>query len=127
MNFEENFARRHPNGVEKQGGLIFIGVEISREFIDDAEHQGIGILGMDGFLIGEFTYPALGRIADFSTDGNDSRSDFVAWSCGQARALLAGPWRSPPTGEADQIHPGAAGRYMIDFVLTDRSDADAHV
>lgn len=127
MTFKENFARRHPNGVKKQGGLIFIAVEIAREFIDDAEHQGIGILGMDGFLIGEFTYPALGRIADFSTGGNDSRSDFVAWSCGQARALLAGPWRSPPAGKADQIHPGAAGRYMIDFVLTDRPDADARV
>jgi hypothetical protein len=33
MNFEENFARRHPNGVEKRGGLIFIAVEIAREFI----------------------------------------------------------------------------------------------
>jgi hypothetical protein len=125
MNFEEDFARRHPNGVEKRGGSILIAVDVAREFINEAEHQGIGIIGMDGFLIGEFTYPALGRIADFATAGNDARSDFVAWSCGQARALLAGPWRSPPAGEADQMHPEAAGRYMIDFVLTDPPEVDA--
>lgn len=125
MNFEEDFARRHPHDVEKQGGSIFIAVDIAGQFIDEAEHQGIGILGMDGFLIGEFTYPALSRIADFTIAGNDSRSDFVAWSCGQARTLLAGPWRSPPAGEADQIHPEAAGRYMIDFVLAEKSDSDA--
>jgi len=122
MNFAEDFARRHPHDVEKRGGSTYIAVDVAGDFIDRAEHHGIGILGMDAFLIGEFTYPALGRIADFSIGGNDSRSDFVVWSCGQARALLAGPWHSPPAGVADQMHPDAAGRYMIAFILTARSD-----
>jgi hypothetical protein len=122
MNFEEDFARRHPDAVERRGGSIYIAFDVAGAFIEEAEHQGIGILGMEGLRIGQFTYPALGRIADFSRAGNDSRSDFVVWSCRQARILLGGPWRSPPVGEADQIHPDASGRYMIDFVLTDRSD-----
>jgi hypothetical protein len=64
MKFEDDFARRHPNGVEKQGGSIFIAVDIAREFIDEAERQCIGILGMDGFLIGEFM--AYGQVAEAS-------------------------------------------------------------
>ena len=116
----EDFASRYPDAVDKRGGSTFIAADYAGRFIDEAEHREIGILGMDGFLIGEFTYPALSRIADFSVAGNDSRSDFAAWSCGRARALLAGPWRFPPAGEADQMHPEAAGRHMIDFTLTDR-------
>jgi hypothetical protein len=121
MTFEAEFMRRHPNSVEKRGGSTFIAVDIAGDFIAEAERKGIGIIGMDGFLISEFTYPALGRIADFATDGNDSRPDFVAWSCRQARALLAGRWASPPTPALDQMNPEAVGRYMIDFTLTDRS------
>lgn len=75
---------------------------------------------MDGFIIGEFTYPALGRIADFSVAGDYSDPAFVARSCRWARTLLAGPWRLPPAGEADQIHSEALGRYMIDFTLTEK-------
>jgi hypothetical protein len=126
MNFEEDFVRRHPTGVEKRGGSNYIAFDIAGAFIDDAEHSGIGILGMDGFLIGKLTYPALSRIADFSRAGEESRPDFVAWSCRQARAVLAGPWRSPPAGAGaeDQIHPEATGRYMIDFTLTKKSPAN---
>lgn len=100
--------------------MLYIAAEAAGEFINEAEKRGIGILGMDGFLIGGFTYPALGRIADFSIAGRDDRADFVAWSCAKARALLAGPWSSAPVGEADGIHPEAAGRYMIDFTLAAR-------
>jgi hypothetical protein len=121
MKFEDDFAQRHPNGVEKRGGSTFIAVEIAGDFIAEADRRGIGIIGMDGFLISEYTYPALGRIADFAIDGNDSPPGFVAWSCRRARALLAGPWASPPTPALDQMKPEAVGRYMIDFTLTDTS------
>jgi hypothetical protein len=75
---------------------------------------------MEGFIIGEATFPALSRIADFSMDDNNRRPDFVAWSCREARQLILGPWQSAPAGNADQIHPDAVGRHMIAFVLDDQ-------
>lgn len=123
MNFEEDFGRRNPGSVEMRRGSTYIDVDAAGAFIAEAEQRGIGILGMEGFLIGEFTNPALSRIADFSIARSDTRLDFVAWSCEQARELLTGSWRSPPTGDADQINPEASGRYMIEFTLAVRPTA----
>jgi hypothetical protein len=103
--------------AERRGGEIFVAASAAGDLINEAESSGIGILGMEGFIIGEATYPALSRIADFSGGDNQRRPDFVAWSCRQARQLISGPWRSAPDGNVDQIHPHAAGRYMISFVL----------
>lgn len=80
MNFEEDRARRHRDDAEKRGGSTYIAGVAAGDLIDEAESQGIGILGMDGFLVGEFTYQALSRIADFSIAGSDPRSGFVTWS-----------------------------------------------
>jgi hypothetical protein len=34
--------------------------------LDEPRQGGIGILGLEGFIIGEATYPAMARIVDFS-------------------------------------------------------------
>jgi len=112
-----DFAKRNPHLAEIRGGEIFVAASAALDLIDEAESSGMGILGMEGFIVGEATYPALSRIADFSMDGNNRRPDFVAWSCREARRLILGPWRPAPAGNADQIHPDAAGRHMIAFVL----------
>jgi hypothetical protein len=116
----EDFADRNPDLAERRGGEIYVDASAASDLINEAESSGIGILGMEGFIIGEATYSALSRIADFSTDGNDRRPDFVAWSCREARQLILGPWRSAPAGRADQTHPDAVGRHMIAFVLDDQ-------
>ncbi len=120
MGMIEDFAARNPHSAEKRGGEIFVDASAAGDLINEAESSGIGILGMEGFIIGEATYPALSRIADLSMDDNNRRPDFVAWSCREARALILGPWRSAPVGSADQIHPHAAGRYMVAFTLDDQ-------
>jgi hypothetical protein len=118
MNLIAEFARRNPHLVDNRGGEIFVAASAALDLINEAESSGIGILGMEGFVVGEATYPALSRIADFSVDSTN-RPDFVAWSCREARELILGAWRSAPAGTADQIHPEAAGRHMISFVLDD--------
>ena len=120
MGLLDDFANRNPLWVERRGGEVFIAASAAGNLINEAESAGLGILGMEGFILGDKTYPALSRIADFSRDGNDQRPDFVAWSCREARQLILGPWRNPPAGSPDQIHPQAAGRHMIAFVLDDQ-------
>ena len=114
----DDFAKRNPRSVERRGGGTYIAPEVAAELIDEAESRGVGVLGMEGFIIGDNgTYPSLSRIADFSMDGANRGPDFVSESCSGARRLLLGPWSSPPAGDADQVHPEAKGRYMIDFVF----------
>jgi hypothetical protein len=120
MGLLEDFAKRNPHLVEKRGREIFIDASAAGDLINEAESSRVGILGIEGFIIGDATYPALSRIADFSMDDNNRRPDFVAWSCREARRLISGPWESPPAGNADQIHPDAAGRHMVAFVLDDQ-------
>lgn len=119
MTVLDDFAQSHPAAVERRGGETFVLATAAQELIDEAEAAEVGILGMEGFLIGRRTYPALGRIADFSRDDQHKRPDFVEWSCGAARRILSGPWRSPPSGTVDLIHPHAEGRHMIAFVFAD--------
>jgi hypothetical protein len=111
----DDFAIRYPGATQKRAGETYVSAEMARRLIDEAEAGGVGILGMEGFIIDDATYPALSRIADFSNDL--VRADFVPKSCGEARKLLSGPWRSTPAGANDQIHPDARGRHMIAFVL----------
>jgi hypothetical protein len=117
---DEDFAESNPHLAERRGGEIYVDASAAGDLIDEAESSGIGILGMEGFVISEDIYPALSRIADFSVDDPNRRPDFVVWSCQQARQLITGPWRSSPAGYADQLHPHAAGRHMIAFVLRER-------
>jgi hypothetical protein len=120
MGLIEDFAERNPHLAERKGGEIYVAASAAGDLINEAESSGVGILGMEGFIIGEATYPALSRIADFSVDNNKRRPDFVTWSCREARQLISGPWRSAPAGNVDQIHPHATGRHMIAFVLDDQ-------
>jgi hypothetical protein len=120
----DEFALCHPTQVEIRGAETFIAAEIALELISEAEQRGIGILGLEGFMIGgKATYPAMGRIADFSRGAEYRIDDFVTWSCAEARRLLEGPWRSPPHGDADQIHRAATGHYMLAFALEQGSDS----
>jgi hypothetical protein len=116
----DEFADRNPHLAERRGGEIYVAASAAVELINEAESSGIRILGMEGFIIGDRTYPALSRIADFSRDNSQGRPDLVAWSCQEARRIMTGPWRSAPVGHADQIHPDAAGRHMIAFVLEEK-------
>jgi hypothetical protein len=117
MGLLEEFALLHPQDVERRGGGTYVAAEVAGRLIDQAEARGIGVLGMEGFIIGKGTYPALSRIADFTRGGGDRRPDFAAWSCREARALLSGSWKKPPVGPEDQIHAEARGRYMVDITL----------
>ena len=119
MGVLDDFARSYPEAVESRGGETYVLASVAQELVDRAEAAQVGILGMEGFLIGRQTYPALSRIADFSRDGRETLPRFVEWSCSEARRILAGPWLSPPSGAEDQIHPDAEGRHMIAFVFAD--------
>jgi len=113
----ENFAAEHPDAVIRHGGEIFVAAEAVSALIAEAEHRGVGILGMEGFLIdGEDVYPSLDRIADFSAGSGSPRS--VTESIALAREVLSSSWRLPP-GPADQMHPKATGRHMIAVVTAD--------
>jgi hypothetical protein len=110
------YAEENPDGVVTRGGETFVAADAAVDLIDRAERRGVGILGLEGFLVSESTvYPALSRIADFSRSGT-SDLGFVRRSAAEARHLLAGEW-SPPPGPTDQIHPDATGRYMLAVVL----------
>jgi hypothetical protein len=81
MGLLEDSAKRNPHLVEKRGRGIFIDASAAGDLINESESSGVGILGIESFVIGDATYPALSRIADFSMDDNNRRPDFVAWSC----------------------------------------------
>lgn len=117
------FAKAHPGECERRGGEVFVTVEAAQQLVDEAEAVGIAVLGLEGFVIGDATYPALSRIADFSAMPEFHESDVVRWSCAEARRLLAGPWSVRPEGLEDQIHSKAEGRHMICLVFqeTDRA------
>lgn len=100
----------HKGDIIYRGGEAFIAAEVVPTLLDQAQEQGLKVLGMEGFLVtSQHVYPALRRIADFSGDS-------VATSTIRARALLHGSWAEPPT-EADQLHPSATGRHMITVLL----------
>jgi hypothetical protein len=120
MGLLEDFAERNPQLVKEMGGEILIAASAADDLINEAESSGVGILGMEGFIIGDAAYPALSRVADFSMDDNNRRPDFVPWSCREARQLILGAWQSAPAGNADQIDPDAVGCHMIAFVLDDQ-------
>jgi len=108
----EQFAIAHPGGVTRRGGETFVEAELVVLLVDEAQRRGIAILGLEGFLIDdESVYPSLSHVADFS--GAEPEE---AWAA--ARALLAGPWSSPPAPD-DQINSSARGRYMLAVVLAD--------
>jgi hypothetical protein len=110
----EEFARQHPDAVIELGE-IFVSAEAMVELIGEAEGRGVGVLGLEGFLIdGADVYPSLDRIADFST--LHGSVEFVAQSAARARELLTGPWALRP-GPANQMHAEAKGRYMIAVCL----------
>lgn len=111
----KEFARSHPEAVVELGD-IFVRADAAIELIDQAERRGVGILGLEGFLIDEDIYPSLDRIADFSSLGD--ASEFVTKSAARARELLNGPWRLPP-GPANQMHSEATGQHMIVVCFAD--------
>jgi hypothetical protein len=115
----EAFAEAHPNECERRGGEVFVSVEAALRLLDEVERLGVAVLGLEGFVIGEATYPALSRIADFSRTPEYLQPDFARWSCAEARRVLVGPWSTRPQGQADQIHSDAEGRHMISIVLQD--------
>jgi hypothetical protein len=105
-------ALSQPDAVIRRGGETYVSAECVRELIGQAELEGFRLLGLEGFLVDEAgVYPAIGRIADFS-----SASPEVAVQC--ARELLAGSWATPPTA-SDQMHPEAIGRHMIAVAFDD--------
>ncbi len=104
------FAVNHPGEIIHRGSDTFIAADAIPRLVDQAQHKGLKVLGLEGFLVdSENVYPALSRIADFSGDS-------PATSAARAQELLQGPWAEPPTA-ADQMHPKATGRYMLTVVL----------
>lgn len=90
----------------------FVSAERVVELLGEAQALGVGVLGLEGFLIDEgATYPALGRIADFSYDTPEKAAQ-------QACELLAGSWADAPT-PSDQMNSRATGRHMVAVVLDD--------
>jgi hypothetical protein len=86
-----DFAAGRAGDVIRRGGETFLDAAAVPDLLDQAEQRSVKVLGLEGFLIsGQHVYPALSRIADFS-------ADTVPASISRARALLAGPWASPPT------------------------------
>jgi hypothetical protein len=122
----DDFASRHPTAVIEHAGEVFVAAESAPDLVAEARQRGIGVLGLEGFLIdGDYVYPALSRIADFSRQHHPSEPDFVEWSTTEALKILAGPWSSRPAVE-DQMHPDAAGRHMIAIVLDESTHEDVN-
>jgi hypothetical protein len=117
----EDFASAHPDLVVQQPGDTFVAADTVIDLIDEAERRGVGILGLEGFLLNDGdVYPSLDRIADFSVLARSS--NFVEKSAAKARELLAGPWHAAPT-PSEQMHPAATGRHMV-VVVFDESVID---
>ncbi len=109
----DEFAASHPNDVVRRDRELFFAAEVVSDLIDRAQRSGVRVLGLEGFIVGDsYVYPALSRIADFS-------SDDIQTGASRARDLLASGWRDPPTSE-DQMHPDATGRHMIVVVLEEK-------
>jgi hypothetical protein len=93
----EDFADRNPDLAERRGGEIYVDASAASDLINEAESSGIGILGMEGFIIGEATYPALSRIEDFprmattaattSSRGRAEKRGSSFWAHGDPRQL----------------------------------------
>ena len=85
--------------------LLFLGTNLAIVALISLTFR---LLGLEGFIVGPTgVYPAMSRIADFSSDTDAAKT---------ARRLLLGEWSEPPT----DVHPDAAGIYMIDLVVADR-------
>jgi hypothetical protein len=98
--------------VIRRGGETFVAAERADEVLGEAERKGVRVLGLEGFIVSDVAvYPALGRIADFSTEPPEDATR-------AARALLADAWSTRPTS-ADQMHSEAVGRHMLAVVLDD--------
>ena len=108
----EAFAAQRPDDVVRLGGETFLSLGATLDLIAEAERQGVRLLGLEAFLVSEHgVYPALSRIADYSTD---AASDAIA----DARHRLEGAWASAPSAE-DQMRSDASGRYMLTVVLAE--------
>ncbi len=107
--FERALLARFSGTYTTSGGEVWVRYEDAEAAIDLAQKQGLRLLGMEGFVVGESIHPSMSRIADFS--GTDS--------CGTAydaaKTLLIGPWAEVP----DDMHEDATGPYMIDIVVGD--------
>jgi hypothetical protein len=106
----DNFAASRPADVLRRGNEWFVDAAAAPDLIAEAVQKNVKVLGLDGFLVGDTgIYPALSRIADFSDDALDVANR-------KALALLAGDWATAPDAE-EQMHSGAAGRYVLSVVL----------
>jgi hypothetical protein len=122
-NLLEDFATAHPDSFVQHGGDTFVAADAVVDLIDEAERRGVGVLGLEGFLLNDGdVYPSLDRIADYSVLARSS--NFVAMSSDKARELLAGPWHAAPT-PSEQMHPAATGRHMIVVVFDESVDRKA--
>lgn len=105
--FAQALLARFAGCYESPGGEVWVRRVDALEAVAMAEEMGLRLLGLEGFMVGAANvFPALSRIADFSTDTPEI--GFV-----KARALLAGDWTTPPA----DLHRDAAGDYMIDLVV----------
>ena len=110
MGVLDDFAAARPEAVLRPGDEWFVAAEAAPDLVAEAYRQGVKVLGLEGFLIdGASTYPALSRIADFSSDRPEVANR-------RALDLLSGGWSSPPTS-VDQISSLASRRHMIAVVL----------
>jgi hypothetical protein len=107
--FESELLARFPGAVTTPGAEVWVRYEDAVAAIDLAQERGLGLLGMDGFFVGESVYVSMSRIADFSL------RDYQGSAYDDAKALLIGPWAQVP----DDLHEDASGRYMIDIVVDD--------
>jgi hypothetical protein len=108
----DEFLASRPHAVLVRGGETFIDATAAVDLVALAAERGVRVLGREGFLItDDAVYPALSRIADFS-------SAIPQESARLAHNLLTGDWAEPPRS-ADQLHSEAAGRHMVAVVLGD--------
>jgi hypothetical protein len=94
----------------KRGSEWFVDATIAPNLVAEAAKRNVRILGLEGFLIDDTgIYPALSRIADFSSDAPEVANR-------KALALLNGEWAIAPT-PADQMSSEATGRHMLAVVV----------
>ncbi len=100
--------QRFAECYESPGGEVWVKAEDALAALRLAETEGFRLLGLEGFMVGPAgVFPAMSRIADFSSEGNAAA---VA-----AERLLRGEWSQAPT----DVHPDASGTYMIDLCVDD--------
>jgi hypothetical protein len=105
--FEQLPLERFEDCYESPGGEVWVRAEDALAALELAKVEGFRLLGFEGFIVGpEGVFPAMSRIADFP-------SGATTWPL--AAEMLRGPWSERPT----DVHPQAAGRYMIDVCVSE--------